>query len=72
MTLVHHQMPVAGHNVVHNVAAFKALEHADVDEAPRVALAAAYPADGGFRKIKERTKPCRPLIHQLAAVNEAH
>jgi len=26
MALVHHQMPVAGHNVVHNVAAFKALE----------------------------------------------
>jgi len=38
MALVHHQMPVAGHNVVHNVAAFKALEHADVDEAPGLRL----------------------------------
>ena len=70
VALVNHEMPVIGDDVVHLPLAHQALDDGDIDDAARLAPAAADLPDRGCREIEKRREPRDPLFHELAAVDE--
>ena len=64
VALVDHKLPVVGDD------AHQALDHADIDEAAWLALAAADLPDGGCGQIEECRELRDPLIHELQAVDQ--
>ena len=70
VALVDHKLPVVGDDVVHFPFAHEALNHADIDEAAWLALAATDLPDGGRGKIEECRELRDPLIHELQAVDQ--
>lgn len=48
----------------------RALDHGDVDDARRLAHAAAKPADAARGDVEETLQTRRPLLHQLTAMHQ--
>ena len=70
VALVDHEMSVIGDDVVDFALANQALDDADIDDAARLAPAAADLPDRGGREIEKRREPRDPLFHELTAVDE--
>src|SRR6266536_1626000 len=70
VALVHNQVAVLRHPIIHRVLAHKTLHERNIQNTRELLSPASQPADAFYRQIQKCTEALDPLFEQLLAVNQ--